>query len=465
MACRWRFGPHTLRLHRFIRRKVIRSCCTDNSKTPEETEVANRAANSSEKKNSGLNRILQRRIKNELSYALPTVPLPPKLTEAVNEVLKYHPKKEVITAGNSLIDHLSARKKMTTITEWSKSLLKYNQREALATMVSRLNGTYSTTLRVLNEIRRRRPEFQPETVLDFGSGLGTAVWATNEIWNKSVYEYLCVDTSEEMENLAKILRKGGTKSGKDLIENVYHKQYLPVSGKQQYDLVIAAYSLGEMSPKLLRTTLETLWRNTLKYLVLIEMGDKVGFHCISEARTHLIKIMREQVENEGVKTDGDDEPQSSGYIFAPCTHELTCPYVRKGKSYCRFGQRSHLSICQERDPWLKRAGFVTENYSYLVLSRGNRPADDNGYARLLKERKQARRMVICNICPPNGYSEQRIYTKIRSGKEVYRMVRHHTQWGDLVPLVEKPAEKTEPTTDDKDELNNVDKLSEDDTMK
>lgn len=69
---------------------------------------------------------------------------------------------------------------------------RYNQREALATMVSRINGTYSTTLRVLNEvsmlvvvwlivlccvkIQRRRPEFQPETVLDFGSGLGTAVW-------------------------------------------------------------------------------------------------------------------------------------------------------------------------------------------------------------------------------------------------------------------------------------------------
>ena len=31
----------------------------------------------------------------------------------------------------------------------------------------------------------------------------------------------------------------------------------------------------------------------------------------------IVQIMREQVENEGVKTDGDDEPQSSGYIFAP----------------------------------------------------------------------------------------------------------------------------------------------------
>jgi len=70
-----------------------------------------------------------------------------------------------------------------------------------------------------------------------------------------------------------------------------------------------------------------------------------------------------KTESQGVKDDGDDKPSSSGYIFAPvsytvlrctirygftfqCTHELTCPYVRKGKSYCRFGQRSHLSICQ-----------------------------------------------------------------------------------------------------------------------
>ena len=32
--------------------------------------------------------------------------------------------------------------------------------------------------------------------------------AVNEIWKKSVYEYLSVDTSEDMENLAKKLRRG-----------------------------------------------------------------------------------------------------------------------------------------------------------------------------------------------------------------------------------------------------------------
>lgn len=80
------------------------------------------------------------------------------------------------------------------------------------------------------KIQRRRPRFKPETVLDFGSGLGTAIWyryanlpalhiclnkkyisnyrAVDEIWKKSVYEYLSVDTSEDMENLANKLRRG-----------------------------------------------------------------------------------------------------------------------------------------------------------------------------------------------------------------------------------------------------------------
>jgi len=88
MACSLRLGLrfkdqglHTLKLHRVTRSKVVRLCCTDNSKTLEKPVTAN----SAEKKNT---HILQRRIKNELSYALPTVPLPTKLTEAVKEVLK-----------------------------------------------------------------------------------------------------------------------------------------------------------------------------------------------------------------------------------------------------------------------------------------------------------------------------------------------------------------------------------------
>lgn len=70
---------------------------------------------------------------------------------------------------------------------------RYGSREVIAYAASRLQGTYGATLRVLNEvcglivnegigdcdwaqIAVRDPSFHPETMLDFGSGLGTAVW-------------------------------------------------------------------------------------------------------------------------------------------------------------------------------------------------------------------------------------------------------------------------------------------------
>jgi len=54
-----------------------------------------------------------------------------------------------------------------------------------------------------------------------------------------------------------------------------------------------------------------------------------------------------------------------------------------------------------------------------------------GYARLLKERKQARNMVICNICPPNGktYSRRDILLQQqaltdRNSSSAYTIVIH-----------------------------------------
>jgi ribosomal protein RSM22 (predicted rRNA methylase) len=56
------------------------------------------------------------------------------------------------------------------------SPLRYGKRESIAYIASRLNATYASTYRVLHEISVRCPSFHPETVLDFGSGVGTTVW-------------------------------------------------------------------------------------------------------------------------------------------------------------------------------------------------------------------------------------------------------------------------------------------------
>ena len=52
----------------------------------------------------------------------------------------------------------------------------YNQAVALAYLVSRLAPDFASLYRILNEIKCRDPHFQPQTLFDCGSGIGSALW-------------------------------------------------------------------------------------------------------------------------------------------------------------------------------------------------------------------------------------------------------------------------------------------------
>ena len=45
----------------------------------------------------------------------------------------------------------------------------------------RMPACYSVAFRVLRELRLARPELMPSTLLDFGAGPGTVVWAAQEV--------------------------------------------------------------------------------------------------------------------------------------------------------------------------------------------------------------------------------------------------------------------------------------------
>src|SRR3984893_16710235 len=46
----------------------------------------------------------------------------------------------------------------------------------------RMPATYAAVHAALDELRKRRPGWQPRTLLDAGSGPGTAMWDANAIW-------------------------------------------------------------------------------------------------------------------------------------------------------------------------------------------------------------------------------------------------------------------------------------------
>lgn len=67
--------------------------------------------------------------------------------------------------------------------------------------------------------------------MDFGSGTGSVTWAAHSIWGQSIREYMCVDSSAAMLELAEKLLKGGSESGEPYVPSVFFRQFLPVSPK------------------------------------------------------------------------------------------------------------------------------------------------------------------------------------------------------------------------------------------
>ena len=65
-----------------------------------------------------------------------------------------------------------------------KQEFKFNyQREtAIAYLHRKMPYNYFVYKRVMSEVKKRMPTFKPESVLDFGAGLGSGAWAANHVF-------------------------------------------------------------------------------------------------------------------------------------------------------------------------------------------------------------------------------------------------------------------------------------------
>ncbi|XP_031555967.1 methyltransferase-like protein 17, mitochondrial [Actinia tenebrosa] len=341
-------------------------------------------------------------------------------------------------------------------------VIRYDVRESTAFGASRIPASYGATLRVIHEISRREPDYKPETLMDFGSGTGTVLWAAHEKWGDSIKEYQCIDVSEPMNTLSEFLLRGGESYKKPLhIPHVYYKRFLPVSNKVTYDVVIASYTLSEIPHLAMRReAIKSLWAKTNDFLVLIEYGNNEGFELLLQARQMIEKdqnIVNEN-RNDGTETESSKQGQETpfeddiideGFVFAPCPHDQHCPRadIETRDHPCNFEQQVQLSLAEKRTS-LKKWGFVTECFSYLVLKKGRREESDKSWPRILEPIKLKRRHLICKICSSNGELQQKTLTK-KKDSDIYKCVRHLNKWGDLLAMPQdrvRPLKNPERTT-------------------
>ncbi|XP_056384556.1 methyltransferase-like protein 17, mitochondrial isoform X2 [Hyla sarda] len=297
--------------------------------------------------------------------------------------------------------------------------LSYTAQIGLVYLAARFDGGFAAVSRVLHEIYQRVPGFSPQTLMDFGSGIGSVLWAAHGIWGNNLKEYMCIDSSASMNTLSELILRGGSEQGEMHISGVHFRQFLPVSPKVQFDLVVSAYSLNELPNFAERERIiQTLWRKTGGFLVLIENGTREGHQLLMEARDIVLK--------GGDKEVWDHRP---AFVFAPCPHQLECPKLAESSQIpCNFVQRYQPL----KFSW--KPSVRWEKFSYIIFSRGPVGESDRHWPRVVGPVLCRPRHVHCNTCCSDGKLHHHVITAKKHGKDLYRCARI-CEWGDRLPAI------------------------------
>jgi ribosomal protein RSM22 (predicted rRNA methylase) len=187
--------------------------------------------------------------------------------------------------------------------------------DVLAYAAYRLPATFAAIYAALNAVQQRRPDWQPRTLLDAGTGPGSALWAANEIWPE-LEQVTLLERDAHMIAFGKQL----TTHSRSAAVNQASWQKVDLLGTWQAepkDLVTTTYVLGELPAIQREGLIAKLWTITLNTLVIIEPGTPAGFARIRQARQQLI--------------------DAGAHIIAPCPHALPCPMG--DNNWCHFAQR------------------------------------------------------------------------------------------------------------------------------
>lgn len=269
-----------------------------------------------------------------------------------------------------------------------------------AYLVARLPATFAAVSRVLAEVAARRPGFMPASVLDAGSGPGTASWAALEQWPSLV-------TATFLDNSPAFLKLAGQLAGHGpaplraaaAIAGTLNAVPEPCAA----DLVIAAYALAELPKVQVASAARSLWSASRSVLVIVEPGTPEGFARIRLARDCLL---------------------AAGAIpVAPCPHALACPV--SGNDWCHFSVRLPRSRAHMH---AKRASvpFEDERFAYLAVARDGQ---QSGGARIVAPPRKAKSGMTLQLCTQGRLEPHHV---ARRDSEAYKSFRK-SEWGDLVP--------------------------------
>jgi ribosomal protein RSM22 (predicted rRNA methylase) len=307
-------------------------------------------------------------------------------------------------ARDRLLDGVSRselRQRATDLSQRYRGMARAHARESevLAYAVTRMPATYAATVAVLDELRARAPELAPVSLLDLGSGPGTAAWAAS-----TVFDTLAEATAIEREPAFRALA-GQLAAAHPVLSSMPRlagdlENPAMITGR--FDLVTMGFVLAEMAPETIPALVAAAWAATMQALVILEPGTPDGFVRVMAARAVLIA--------------------QGGWIAAPCPHDRPCPLP--AGDWCHFSVR----LPRERDHRRAKhaaAPFEDEKFAYVVCVRDPAP---RCAGRVLRPPRSGKAEVVAALCTSDGLTETRVAARDR---EAYRKARRW-DWGSAV---------------------------------
>jgi ribosomal protein RSM22 (predicted rRNA methylase) len=264
----------------------------------------------------------------------------------------------------------------------------------------RLPATYAAIAAVLTEVRERRPDLRPKSLLDVGGGPGTAAWAAMAVWPE-LSRITIVERDERMVDLGRSL---AADAGAAALREASWQQRditdpwdVPAA-----DLTIAAYVLGELPEATQDGVVRWLWEHSRDSAVIVEPGTPRGFARVQAAAEELRRL------------DAD--------IVAPFPPHWPC--LEHAGDWCHFAQRVARTRLHRsaKDATL---AYEDEKYSYVAASRepGDRIA-----GRVIRQPQIRSGHVRLVICTADGVKHLVV---TRSNRAVYRHARD-LRWGSAI---------------------------------
>ena len=322
--------------------------------------------------------------------------LPSELENAIETALQRVPASQWKSAATALSERYRTQR-----TGQEQSLARKSE-EILGYAALILPAAYAQLSGAMAATKARIPDWQPTSMLDIGSGPGTALWAATAQW-PTLKKLVAWERESAFIDLGKqLIRASDTPV---LRATTWHK--VTLGGKlpddsETYDLIVFGHVLNEL-PEMLRNDIVTLaWQHCSGMLLIVEPGTSAAFP--------IVRAMREYLLTLGAQT------------IAPCAHNLACPLV---DDWCHFPQRLERPSFQRRAKFAS-AGWEESKFSYAAMARF--PADSPIWGRLIHQPHKLKYEVSLPVSSKEGIVNVEIP---KSERDAFRNASKY-EWGDVI---------------------------------